>query len=720
MKKLLIILSLSFVLPFATYAQLELDYEDDINPYFLGDSVDLVFPLLYDFFKYNNDHPATNIQLALIFEDRYKNAHPISDYEAAIANAERAELLFGRSRDLIDDRETRRNAWYYPNFTNEFKRNGKPVVEFDSVKVVFYDGLKEADSFLTHMPPIHTNFMKMVEQYDLATKNFVRINGDYNSLKDVYLLYDDKLESRFNLVKNSYDSTLYYFKKYQEAAKEYPPFDLEQEISINKIKTYRLDGLVIQTDFLVDNIGLWDYGAWVDQVKKVIDTEINLLRKDIVTIEKKLDDSFAKMENWEPNDSINLDPIEKKSIYKIRKYDLNSPVANVFQYKDDKLDLISEQKSLSVYDTAEDISFQVKLYTINRVFQQTVSLENDLKKYNSEIPNSNLNKNKDFYQKYYGGIDGIKSYFKTEEEDLLKIRSESAEKLRLQILDHLEEPFLQEVPTYRGVEFEWQMPEYEYDPLTKNVAFINHSKKNVNDLEYFGGFYFDKDSVSQAFYGAKVGNSVKWYNAVPSVYSNSKVWQKVPDINVVGGGDLNFLVYESHVDSLDFVNRILVSDENGEIKNEIEINTQEKPIELTSLRNSNFQLAFYQGDGLGDAVWPTNLTAIRFHPDSSDYFIKEVSINGKYNGVFQTEAGLIVTSSSEDKKNIYVTIMDNEFNALKKKTFSFEEEIDIKHYYQVSDESLHLFNAKGEKGHLVFTDQLELRYSDIPLIEGGI
>jgi hypothetical protein len=720
MKKLLIILSLSFVLPFATYAQLELDYEDDINPYILGDSIDLVFPILFDFFKYNNDHPAANIQLALIFEERYKNAHLISDYQSAIGNAERTKLLFGRSRDLIDDRETRRNAWYYPNFTNEFKRNGKPEVEFDSVKVVFEKGLKEADSFLIHMPPIHNNFMKMVEQYDLATKNFVRINGDYNSLKDVYLLFDDQLESRFDLVKNSYDSTLYYFKKYQEAVEEYPPFDLEQKISINQIKTYRLDGLVIQTDFLVGDIGLWDYATWVDQVKKVIDSDISILRKDIETIEKKLDDSFAKMENWVPNDSINLDPVEKKSIYKIRKYDLNSPVANVFQYKDDKLNLINEQKSLAVYDTAKDISFQVKLYTINRVFQQTVSLENDVKKYNSEIPNSNLNKNKDFYQKYYGGIDGIKAYFDAEAKDLLKIRSESAEKLRLQILDHLEEPFSQEIPSYRGVEFEWQIPKYKYDSLAKNIAFINHTKKNVNDLEYFSGFYFDADSTPKAFYSAKMEGNVKWYNAVPSYYPNSKVWQKVMDINVVGGGDLNFLVYESHVDSLDFINRILVSDDKGEIKNEIEVNTQEKPVELTSLRNSNLQLALYQGDGLGDAVWPTSLTVVRFHPDSSDYFIKEIDINGKYNGVFQTQSGILITASSEDMKNLHVTLLDNDFNSLNNKTFSFEEAIDIIHHYQVSDESLHLMNIKGEKGHLVLTDQFDLRYTDIPLAEEGI
>ncbi|ADR21013.1 hypothetical protein MATR_13570 [Marivirga tractuosa] len=720
MKKVLIIFLLSMVLPVATFAQLDLDYEDDINPYFLGDSADLVFPILYDFFKYNNDHPATNIQLALIFEERYRNAHPIADYESAIANAERAELLFGRSRDLIDDRETRRNAWYYPNFTNEFKRNGKPEVEFDSVKLVFQQGLKDADSFLTHMPSIHQNFMKMVEQYDLASKNFVRINGDYNSLKDVYLLFDDELESRFDLVKSSYDSTLYYFKKYKEAAMAYPPFDLDQKISINPIKTYRLDGLVIQTDFLVDDIGLWDYGTWVDQVKKVISTEINLLRTDIEKIEKKLDDSFAKMENWVPNDSINLDPIERKSIYKIRRYDLNSPVANVFQYKDDKLDLINEQKSLSVYDTAQDISFQVKLYTINRVFQQTISLENDLRKYNSEIPNSNLNKNKEFYQKYYGGMEGIKAYFESEEKELLNIRSESAKKLKRQIVDHLEEPYLQEIPIYRGVGFEWQMPGLEYDSLEKNIAFINYSAKNVNDLEYFSGFYFDPDSVSQAFYGAKMGSKVRWYNAVPSFYGNGKVWQKVKDINVAGGGDLNFLVYESHADSLDFTNRILVSDESGEIKNEIEVHTQEQPVELTSLRNSNFQLALYQGDGLGDALWPTNLTIVKFHPDSSDYSIKEIDINGKYTGVFQTEKGIVVSAQSEDNKNIYLSLLDNNFNTLANKAFSFKEPIEIKYNYQVSGESLHLLSTRGEKGHLVFTDQFEIRYSDTPLIKEGI
>ncbi|WNB18778.1 hypothetical protein [Marivirga arenosa] len=715
MKKLLFIISLFILLPKINYAQLELDYDDDINPYFLGDSIDLVFPLLYDFFKTNNEHPATNIQLALIFQERYKNAHPISDYESAIANAERAKLLFGRSRDLIDDREVRRNEWYYPNFTNEFKRNGKPVLEFEAVQSVFEQGYKEADSFLVHMPPIYDNFMKMVEQYDLAAKNFVRINGDYNSLKDIYLLFDEDLKARFDLVKNSYDSTLYYFKAYKDAASKYPPFELDQQLSFNQIKTYRLDGLVIQTDFLVNNIKLWDYTSWVNEVKNVIDTEIDQLRKDITQIEDKLDDSFDQMENWQPNDSIDIDPIERKSIYRIRKYDLNSPVANLFQYKDDKLDLINEQKSLAVYDTAEEISLQVKLYTINRVFQQTIQLENALESYNEQIALSDLNKNKDFYQQYYGGVEGFKEYFKSESGELLKIRGETANRLKTQIVEQFEKPFAQEIPTFRRLKFEWQNPENEYDSLPKNIAYINHSVTNVNELEYFGGYYFNQDSVPQAFYAAKNDTKVRWYNAVPSLYQSNKAWQQINDISVAGGGDLNFLLYESHVDSLDFINHIVVADENGKIKNDIEIDTQEKPLELTALRNSNLQLALYQGDGLGDAIWPNFLTVVKFNPDSTDYVIKEIDINGKYEGIFQTEEGIILVSSSEDKMNIHATLFDVDFNSLKKQSYSFKEDFEIHYHYQLSDESLHLMSRQGEKGHFVLNDILELRYSDVEL-----
>ena len=120
MKKVLLIISLFVLLPTVNYAQKELGYEEDVNPFIPGDSLDLVFPFLFDFFKINSNHPASNIQLALIYGERYKNAHPISDYEAAIANAESAKLLFGRARDLIDDRDVRRNAWYYPNFTSQF------------------------------------------------------------------------------------------------------------------------------------------------------------------------------------------------------------------------------------------------------------------------------------------------------------------------------------------------------------------------------------------------------------------------------------------------------------------------------------------------------------------------------------------------------------------------------------------------------------------------
>ncbi|HET8861366.1 hypothetical protein [Marivirga sp.] len=720
MKKIIVIISVLFVLPHINYAQLELDYEEDINPYFIGDSVDLVFPILYDFFKYNNDHPASNLQLALIFEDRYVKAHPISDYESAIENAERAKLLFGRAKNLIDDKEVRRNAWFYPNFTSQFKRNGKPEVEFDSVRVVFEQGIIDADSFLTHMPEIHKNFMKTVEQYDLASKNFVRINGEFNSLKDVYLLFDKELEKRFNLVKNSFDSTLYYFDQYKKAAAAYPPFKLNQELSFNTIQTYRLDGLVIQTNFLADNIELWDYTAWVNDVKKVIDIEINQLRKDIDKIETSLDASFEQMENWSLNDSINLDPIEKKSIYKIRKYDLNSPVANVFQYKDDKLDLVNEQKSLAVYDTAKDVSFQVKLYAINRVFQETLSLEKDLQKYNQEIKASNLKKNQEFYQEYYGGIEGFKDYFKSEEADLLKIRGNTASKLKNQILDYQEQPFLQDIPNFRGITFEWQMPKYEYDSLGKNIAFITTSKTNVNDLEYFTGYYLNEDSIPQSFYAAKNKNAVSWYNAVPSAYEVNQSWQKISDINVVGGGDINFLLYERHIDSLDFLNKIIVSNEAGEVKNQIEVETQEKPIELVSLRNSNMQIALYQGEGFGDAVWPNFLTVVKYQADSTDYSIKEIDINGKYNGIFQTERGIIITSSSEDLKSLNVSVFDDDFNSIKKKTFRFESPLDINYYYQVSDESLNLLTKRGDKGHIVLSDELELRYSDIPVVENEV
>ena len=117
---------------------------------------------------------------------------------------------------------------------------------------------------------------------------------------------------------------------------------------------------------------------------------------------------------------------------------------------------------------------------------------------------------------------------------------------------------------------------------------------------------------------------------------------------------------------------------------------------------------------------PTKLTAVKFHPDSSDYFIKEIDINGKYVGVFQTEEGIIVASSSQDKKNLYITLLDNEFNSLNKKTFSFEEEINVKYNYQVSDESLHLFNLRGQKGHLVLLISLNYDIQIYRCVKEGI
>lgn len=695
-------------------AQDEIDYEDDINPYVIGDSIDLIIPQLVDFLEKNANHPASNLQLARVFEQRWQESDYLIDFDAAIQNAEYAKLLYNRSGNLVDDREVRRNEWYYPNYTDEFKKNGKPILTFEKIQQEIKRGLIESDSFLTYMPAIQENFMKMVANYDLATKTFVRINGDFNSLKDIYLLYDQNLDARFNLLKDSYDSTLYYYEAYKQAASKYPPFEVTQKLNLKAINTYRLDGLVIQTDFFRPEVDLWQYAEWVNGLRVKVENEIKVLRVDIDKIEETLSKSLKDLDKASIGDSVSLNPISSKEIFKIRKYDLNSPVANLFQYKDDKLDLVFEKKSLQKFDTLTAVSPQLKLYTFNNLFQKILRSQADIKVYQKELDRSNLQKNIAFYAKYYNGAEGVEKYFNQESDWMLDMMKQIADSIKQQIGAHYTNVYHEEQIVYKRKSIAFLSPLSNVDTFSTEVNRVTLIRNNVNELSYMAGYFFNADSVRQSFFAAKKGGEILWYENQPTLTKGATEWQQIGGVSLASGGDATFSLYRRNTDSLNFRNSLIKINQLGKVVNEIEVDTENQPVFLSDLRNKEEHLAIYQGDGFDQAAWPTEVSIVKFHPDSSNYLIRELDINGAFVGFFQLDDASIFVSKSRDGQSINFTKVSEAFEVLKKQSFQFTENQYLRFIYKISDQSLHLVAAKVA-GHIVVNDRLELIYSEAEL-----
>lgn len=422
----------------ATFAQ-RLDFKD-IYPLIEARNFRDAVPRLKEFLQVERDHPSANFQLALIYEERMLSYHPIQQYRPAMKNAERAKMFFIKSISLIDEKEIKKNGKkFYTNFAT-VNDKGKLDVEFLTIKQKIDTSYKEIDRFLLLMPPVYEYFTKSVQFYSEATTSFAQICGQYASLKELYLLYDQDLENRFQKLQQDYDSTLYYFDAYLNATDKYPITEYKQSYMIKDVEHYRLDGLIIQRDFLAPMVEFWNYRAWVDDVKSMIVSDIAALRRQIIANEDRLNQNLVVLAK--PSVAINSDlkirNVDRDLILKLRNYDFNSFVAPLLLYKETKQQI--QNRALKEFEMREDTSQQATYELILTYFSQmfNITLESDslLHAVEQRMKSNATSRHQAYLDSYYNGREGLMQYINGEDQFVNNKLSEYSNEIKKTIVNN--------------------------------------------------------------------------------------------------------------------------------------------------------------------------------------------------------------------------------------------------------------------------------------------
>lgn len=483
----------------------------DIYPVVEKGNIRESIPLLQEYLMYDYDHPAANLQLALLLEKRYLQFDPLTELGAGMSNAGQAQLRYTKARVIVTERDVKRNTEDYANFAMEFKKNGKPILEFDTVSRKIDHGYSLAALYIEKTPVIQAHFSTAVSFYDKATKRFRKIVGQYKSLKDIYLFYDDTMEKDFLRLKSDYDSALFYFSKYQAELKDYPFRKRDQKLTVRDIVTYRLDGIVNQTDFLLNEIPVWDYSKWVDQVRKVVDTEIKNLRKEIADSHSKIVASAENIQRKKPTKETEekiLEPFDATLVLKIRKYDITSVTASLFKYEQEKLTVLNDTWRINEVDDAENISPENKLQFYSRSFNRVNQAEQALTQLHTLNDDYHLNKYKDFFVSKYNGPSGFTSYLSNEQNFIRSKEDALANIIFRNLMTISETPEDKQYASWNKN----QIPLFVADTggITVNAFVTTQKKAALDGSIYVSGYQQMADESTKGFVARVLNKKVIW------------------------------------------------------------------------------------------------------------------------------------------------------------------------------------------------------------------
>lgn len=686
----------------------------DLFPKFSSLSNEEIKNELKEYLAEDLNHPNANFRLAYVYETNYRRADPLTEFQFAMANVEQTKIRYIKSKQLVDEREVERNNEYYFPLFKTFDTKGKPYVSFVQVQQKVNNGYDSAVLFSDKMPAIYKNFTRSVYHYGLATKIFADISSQFGSTEDLLLLHNSELDHKLGSLKMHYDSTLIYLNHYTELIKAYPIHTHQQRYQIQAIKTYRLDGLQTRVNFLINDISLWDYGTWVDQIRLQLSKEILSLRTKLRQQQESLDKSLEKVSSISPSESYTPISLDKQTMFALSNFDRQSIVQSLFNYRAFKQEFIRQRKQVQLDTAASErnaLIYTQWIYSNRKADTLLFSVD-------AGLTPLKIEKHKEFLDTYYKGRGGIESLYQAEKKliaDDFKVQTISIQGVVKNLqLGYAGEPGkMIRVTTVNVPLFVVPGDSLPVDNSLQTRRLL----KNSDGSTYVGGMYRpDKKLDNLVVFVAKInaegkGEWFKNFNLKADSLSKDAFDNHLGPMTLTKEG-CAFVVHTLDASKTKKLNSLIYLTEKGEDKKRKKLVETSYPRLITYSEEVNGFVMLLKGDQPAEDIGvKENMTLLSYNVLGDQLWKREISLAGSAVQLFNLSDGYAIVGNyqqitdlagkefrtrvtEKETGSYFIKIKSNGVTSLIK-PFSMGSSWVTVRVVKVNDSSLHLLGFKG-------------------------
>ncbi len=689
MKKLIYILLISLSLQ--SFGQVT-KYKD-VDAMIDGTSDDYSMQVLKAFVSTNLDHPTANLRLSALYLKKAQAADPLIDYEKIQALAEQSRQKLFKATIVINDKEIKKHKSYYgwiAKLNQEAEATPALVNQYIKTQQIEVDKLQKS------LPLVYTKFTQSVDSYDKAVKNFVNISSNYSSLKNLYLLHDDKLDAQLTTLKSDYDSALYYFGIYKSMTDTLALKGYKQSLTIKPITVFRYDGLVTQINFLKNEIDVWNYAAWVDSVRAVINGDILALRTLLKINEDRQNAAITKLSNSSISKEATVVPIDKSLVFNLLRFDYNNPIVPLLKYKESKQKLLIEESNSTYFDTA-NIAIERKLLFYNKMVYQIKKSDSLIAQFKNRFDAVRMAKYNSFLNENYNGIDGSSQYMASEKNKLRKELTIYGSLLQEGVESIKPVDSIGNILKYNRLQILLHITPQDSNLLATGVPYTTHILKSPDGGYYLTGEYKpNKKLRNTKVYLLKVTNKnrIKWFKnydiKIDSAGADSN--NKIADITLTNEG-VALLIRTEHLTKPTRVSSLIqvLFDGNTKLEKRVESTLYPRSVMYNEEQNS-FIICNNGSQEKIDSATKNNFELKTINSLGEISWTYTDANTGSFVGLLRTEKGYLVARNSFTIGKAKILLTNINFTGAKQqeKALSLGESKPLHRIYKLNDASIHL------------------------------
>ncbi len=234
------------------------------------------------------NNAAVYFHLGNLHYDLLPTRDPLHHYPELRTLLYQARLYYGNCLHFAKDQKL--SGAQYASIAN-----GQKKIEYAQLVQFVTPRLVEVQRQQSACDSIHNSFCRMADRYNRCQALFSTFLGQYTREKTAHLQLQEEERNMLVRLQKAADSLDADIKAFQKALMLQPIQGYEPVFRKEEIVLYRLDGLT-HTDFLQNDIPLWNYSQWVSRFLEEQSTVYERLYSDL---DKEVQQLSAQLDRYQ-------------------------------------------------------------------------------------------------------------------------------------------------------------------------------------------------------------------------------------------------------------------------------------------------------------------------------------------------------------------------------------------------------------------------------------
>ena len=409
MKKSILLLS---VLAFSLSSQAQKIKYKDIFPILDSKNYDQGMPQLNTFLSdpKNAEHANANLQKALYYENLINGYHLINDSSALIDHSDSAVIYFNKSKVLITEKELKKKDEYYQAFHRRDLRTGEFGIKVSDVHLDIEKKMESIKKLKKNAIIIYGNLYRSNISYNKTNEEFKSLVGTAASENEFLILANEEQVVILDQFINRASDIKTAFQEIRNAVSKIRIKGYSPELELIGINDFLVDGRS-SIDIFQNDVKVWDYGTWAEEIKRKIERDVYRMRNHI---KRTYEDLTMKSENIKSGSVIPyeeltdiLDPKLIDAMHQFEDAPLPEKLLNIL-IEDTKYRFLTKPTLNTALANEDDVIYQLALSDSLR--EMTTNIMAIINSIDEPMITGATKKHPVFLKDNYGGDFGLLKY----------------------------------------------------------------------------------------------------------------------------------------------------------------------------------------------------------------------------------------------------------------------------------------------------------------------